>query len=136
MSVLFSLIVIIVVAAILVVAAFAFIKLLQLIFPDAIGEGSGRVSGWLEWFRNSIVPKFVIVGVLSIVMLVPFDMLRGVVSERHGHYRSVLQDISETWGGPQQIYGPMLVIPFVETYTTLEVMRRKSVRLMRRTSIL
>ena len=68
-------------------------------------------------FFGSPAVKFVIIGVLTVMLLVPSLFVWVLVEERADRARDVAQDIARSWGGVQQINGPYLVVPFSETYT-------------------
>ncbi|MDR6289623.1 MULTISPECIES: cell envelope integrity protein CreD [Inquilinus] len=55
--------------------------------------------------------------VLAIVMLIvafvlPVFLVSDVIGEREDRYRSVVSEIGNSWGRPQQVTGPILVVPF------------------------
>ena len=41
-------------------------------------------------------------------------MVESLVGERSSLYREVVEDISRTWGGLQQLSGPYLLVPYTE----------------------
>ena len=50
--------------------------------------------------------------ILVLVMLVPLDMVEGVVRERAATKAQVEEEIGAQWGPPQIISGPVLVVPY------------------------
>ena len=54
------------------------------------------------------------VAVLALVLLIPLDMVRSVVRERHRTYRGVVAEIAGAWSGEQRLAGPILVLPYTE----------------------
>ena len=68
-------------------------------------------------FLGSPAVKFVIIGVLTVMLLVPSLFVWVLVEERAERARDVAQDIARSWGGVQEINGPYLVVPFSETFT-------------------
>jgi inner membrane protein len=50
--------------------------------------------------------------VLVLIMLVPLDMVEGVVRERAATKAEVEAEIGAQWGPPQVISGPVLVVPY------------------------
>jgi len=71
-------------------------------------------------FKNSIAVRFVIIGLIALMMLIPLGKIGSVVDERSGLYDKVLKNIASQWGSPQEITGPMLVIPIMEKYDVVE----------------
>jgi inner membrane protein len=70
--------------------------------------------------RTSAVARLVIMGLLLLALLIPLGMVRSVVSERAARRGSVVQEVSSTWGAPQVIGGPVLMVPYVYTSTDRE----------------
>ncbi|MCG8359954.1 MAG: inner membrane CreD family protein [Kiloniellales bacterium] len=59
-------------------------------------------------------PYLKIAGLLLLVLasLVPLTMIRGIVLERQSRHDGVVAELHQTWGGPQSLVGPVLVLPF------------------------
>lgn len=58
--------------------------------------------------------KFAMVFGLTLAILIPLMMIRGVIEERQGYRAEVVGDIASNYGGRQLIGGPVLVVPYVE----------------------
>ena len=85
-----------------------------------IGRG-GVIKSYLSDLKglsDSLLFRFIIIAVLIGVMTIPLSMVNDIVSERSSLYRSVLKDISNTWGHEQNLQGPALFIPYTEKFTT------------------
>jgi len=67
-----------------------------------------KAGGW----SNSPGVKFIIVGIITLLLLIPTLLVWGVVEERGARAVTVAQSISKGWGGEQVINGPYLVIPY------------------------
>lgn len=67
-------------------------------------------------FRSAGV-RFMVVGVLTLLMFIPLNLVSGVVQERARYSESTVETISREWGGRQLISGPLLVIPVTEEVT-------------------
>lgn len=67
-------------------------------------------------FRSAGV-RFIVVGVLALLMFIPLNLVSGVVQERARYSDSTVATISREWGGRQLISGPLLVIPVTEDVT-------------------
>ncbi|WP_136636659.1 cell envelope integrity protein CreD [Pseudooceanicola onchidii] len=68
--------------------------------------------------RRGFGARFLIVGVLILLMFIPLFFVAEVVGDRKRLSRDVIDEIGRTWGGEQSIGGPRLMIPVTE-----EVMR-------------
>ena len=62
--------------------------------------------------RTSVIARLLVMGLILIGLLIPLAMVQSVVSERSERRNSVAEEISGTWGGPQTIAGPMLIVPY------------------------
>lgn len=64
-------------------------------------------------------------GILFLVLLlqIPLLMIRGLLSERAMRREEAVREITSTWGRPQTIVGPVLVVP----YRTLRTVEKESV---------
>jgi len=52
---------------------------------------------------------------LILLLVIPNALLQGLISERKGLANQTKDQIAETWGGKQQLYGPVISIPFYHT---------------------
>lgn len=59
--------------------------------------------------------RLIAVAILALILLVPLNMVRSVVRERHATYQGVVWEISGSWSGDQRVAGPILVVPYVES---------------------
>lgn len=64
------------------------------------------------WIRNSITIKFIIIGLLILILLIPAGMIKKLIQERSSLRKSVIQEVSYKWGNPQTLAGPILTIPY------------------------
>ena len=56
--------------------------------------------------------KFLLICFLILLLLVPLLIVLGLVSEREGRAGEVRREVARTWGGPQQVSGPFVVVPY------------------------
>lgn len=71
--------------------------------------------------------KFFLIAFLILLLLIPLLIVGALVSEREGRSRSVVAEVSRTWGGVQQLTGPYLVVPYsvrIETQEGEKVIQR------------
>ena len=60
--------------------------------------------------------KALLIGLIFVILLVPLNMINGVVSERAGRQQAVLQEIASSNYGKQVFAGPILSVPYLEEY--------------------
>jgi inner membrane protein len=64
---------------------------------------------------NSTSFKFVIIGILSLVLLIPVGKIRNLIVERQDRSDEAVLEVSKKWGLDQTILGPYISIPLKET---------------------
>jgi inner membrane protein len=67
------------------------------------------------WSKSKVLVKGLIIGMLALLLLIPTAFVKELVYERDGRQRMAAQEISSKWAGPQNIIGPIIGVPFVET---------------------
>ena len=70
---------------------------------------------------------------LTLAILVPLTMVRGVVHERQDYRRQVVADIARSYAGAQTFAGPVLVVPYQEEVEVEEPDRSGIVRTVNKT---
>ena len=78
---------------------------------EALGPPS-RAGGFATFMRSPGV-KFIIIGVLTILLLIPTLLVWALVEERSERANEVSARISAGWGGPQIVNGPYLAVPMI-----------------------
>jgi inner membrane protein len=74
---------------------------------------SGPLSLPIRRFRTaSPALKVLAIVMLIVAFLLPVFLVYDVIGEREERYRSVVAEIGNSWGRPQQVTGPVLVVPF------------------------
>jgi inner membrane protein len=63
-------------------------------------------------FRDSVVWKLFVIGVLILILLIPLAMVRSLISERQERHDEAAQELAATWGSEQTIGGPLLSVPY------------------------
>lgn len=64
------------------------------------------------WIRTSTMLKIAVIGVLILVLLIPTEMLQGLIRERESTRDEAITEVSAKWGGQQVIGGPVLSVPY------------------------
>ncbi|RZK15862.1 MAG: cell envelope integrity protein CreD, partial [Hymenobacter sp.] len=71
-----------------------------------------------DWARNSVTLKLLSIGILLLLLLIPSNMVEGLITERAGNRDAATEEISAQWGGAQLLLGPVLVLPYTAQETT------------------
>lgn len=82
--------------------------------PDPAGPTPPRGNGFAAFMRTPGV-KFVIIGILTLLLLIPTLLVWALVEERAQRASEVSARISAGWGGPQIVNGPYLAVPVAVT---------------------
>jgi len=64
---------------------------------------------------NSASFKFIVIGILSLLLLIPVAKIRDLIEERQDRSLEATVEVSEKWGLDQTIQGPFISIPLKET---------------------
>ncbi len=72
-----------------------------------------------NWMRNSITARMMVVGFLLLVLLIPLEFVKILISERGQRQQEVIQEINGKWGNEVLISGPILRIPYETTQEQL-----------------
>ena len=65
--------------------------------------------------RHSTVIKMFVIGFITLLLLIPLDMIESLITERKVTRKKAVEDITSKWGSEQTIVGPCLVLPYSET---------------------
>lgn len=75
-------------------------------------QKKGKFTHWLKY---SITARMLVVGFLLIVLLVPLEFVKSLISERAFRQEEVVSEINEKWGNEVILSGPILKVPY-KTY--------------------
>lgn len=67
-------------------------------------------------FFQSNTAKMILVGVLTLFLLIPLQLVRNLIEERSQRQKEVIVETSDKWGESIYFYGPILKIPY-KTYS-------------------
>jgi inner membrane protein len=67
---------------------------------------------FIKRVSNSAITRLLVIGILVGLLLIPMEMIVGIIHERAGQRESVIREISSKWGDEQTIGGPVLSIPY------------------------
>jgi len=65
-----------------------------------------------NWLRTSATARLIVIGVLILLLLIPVEMVQNLIQEREYRSENAINEVSEKWGNPQTITGPILSIPY------------------------
>lgn len=68
--------------------------------------------------RNSVSLKMLTIFILTLGLLIPAFMIRGLIHERESRKNEVITEVSSKWGDSQTIAGPVITIPYKSYYKT------------------
>lgn len=68
-------------------------------------------------FAQSITFKAIIVGILTLILLIPGLMIQDLIWERQDRSRETIEKINEKWSHAQTLCSPVLSIPYTVTKT-------------------
>ena len=71
-----------------------------------------------QWMKQSIGVRVLIIAFLIVVLLIPSAMIRSLIQERQLRRDEAVLEVSQKWGQPQTLTGPILSIPY--TYSTTD----------------
>jgi inner membrane protein len=63
-------------------------------------------------FFQSATAKMIMVGLLTLVLLIPLFFVQDLISERSCRQKEVVSELSELWGKDVEFYGPIMKIPY------------------------
>jgi inner membrane protein len=76
----------------------------------------GKANQLLTSIAQSLTLKGIIIGILSLLLLIPSVMIQELIREREDRSKETIRKINEKWSLSQTICGPVLTIPFTTTY--------------------
>jgi inner membrane protein len=76
-----------------------------------------KPQGISTWLRESVMIKLFFIGFLTLVLLIPSNMISNLITERSERQGEVDKEISQSWAGSQLIEAPILVIPYKKQVT-------------------
>lgn len=69
-------------------------------------------SKFARWMRESITARMLVVGFLLLVLLIPLEYVKSLISERSFRQEEVIREINSKWGNEVLLSGPILRIPY------------------------
>ena len=69
-------------------------------------------NGFRNWFGESVLLKLVLIGILTLLLLIPSSWIQNLIWERQERQEEVIEEISDKWSGSQLLEGPVMVLPY------------------------
>lgn len=66
-------------------------------------------------FMQSATARVIMVGMLTLVLLLPLHYVQGIIKERSTLQENVVADVTQKWGGRVFVCGPILKVPYKGT---------------------
>tara|TARA_R100000935_G_scaffold26835_2_gene46967 strand:- start:1813 stop:3189 length:1377 start_codon:yes stop_codon:yes gene_type:complete len=66
----------------------------------------------VDWLKNSLTARMLVIGFLTIILLIPLNMVEELIKERAERQKSMVSEINDKWGDEVLIFGPILKIPY------------------------
>jgi inner membrane protein len=82
-------------------------------------------------FLQSTTARVIMVGLLTLVLLIPLQFVKSLISERSFRQDEVSAEVAQSWGGSVYFYGPILKVPYKvisETEITDNVTKKVSIQ--------
>lgn len=85
-------------------------------------------------FLQSNTAKMIMVGLLTLVLLIPLQFVKSLIEERALRQKEVISETGEKWGESVYFYGPIVKVPY-KTYTeTISVNEKTKERTTEKTA--
>jgi len=66
----------------------------------------------INWLGESVLVKLGLIGLLTILLLIPSNWIQSIIQERQNRQDEVIKEIANKWSGSQLIEGPIMVLPY------------------------
>lgn len=74
----------------------------------------------IKSFLETSTVKFIVVGLLTLLMLIPLQFVKQLIEERKDRQHEVIKEIGEKWGESIEVTGPILKVPYRSLTETVE----------------
>jgi inner membrane protein len=68
--------------------------------------------------RGGVSLRLLVPASLVLLLQIPIALISGTIAERRTTRDAAFAEVSRTWGGPQQLAGPIVLVPAVERFPT------------------
>lgn len=78
-----------------------------------------------HWIKTSITARLIMVGILTLILLIPLSFIDSLIRERSNRQEGVVNEINDKWGNNVLVYGPILKLPY-KTYIETSTFNEKT----------
>jgi len=71
---------------------------------------------FLRRLRDSALFRFAVSGLLVLVLQIPIGFISSTISERRERRDEAIDEVTRTWGGAQEVFGPVVTIPYTKRW--------------------
>ena len=65
-----------------------------------------------QWLQGSATVKFIVIGILALVLMIPTSMVQSLVYEREQRQTDVQNEVGQLWGQEQIVEGPVISLAY------------------------
>lgn len=94
---------------------------------DTPPKEKNAFQSFKEWSASSVTLKILSIGSLVLIMLIPLNMVEGIIHERMWRGTEVAGQIASEWAEGQTLVGPVLRIPYLVNEKTSKTIEGKQV---------
>jgi inner membrane protein len=69
---------------------------------------------------DNLLARASVLGFLTLLLIIPLNMIGGVIADRRTYEAEATRSVSEAWGAEQTFVGPMILVPFRRTVGNFE----------------
>jgi inner membrane protein len=81
-----------------------------------------KEESFLKRITSSVSFKLSVIGILTLLLLIPATMIQGLIREREQRRDETVNEVTSKWGNAQTLSGPVLSIPYKTYHQTREGM--------------
>lgn len=79
-------------------------------------SSEGTVVTWANRLRDSALFRFAVSGLLVLILQIPIGLISHTVDERRERREEAIAEVTRTWGGSQEVLGPLVTIPITRRW--------------------
>lgn len=91
-------------------------------------DPSSLYNSFRSWFGESVLIKLFLIGVLTLILLIPSVAIQDLIRERQARQEEATSEISDKWSGKQEVAGPVMVLPYKTTIGTRDTTGKMTYR--------
>ncbi|HLN52386.1 MAG TPA: cell envelope integrity protein CreD [Lentimicrobium sp.] len=65
-----------------------------------------------QFIRTSVTLKLLSIFILMLLLMIPMEFIKSLITERDQLRQTTINEVSNSWANRQNVYGPVLTIPF------------------------